>query len=300
VRTVDAKGRVARGIKISRSCGIFASGSWHLWLLVCHACLMAFVPLVLTIPNTLTFGEEKRLRFCEGAYSRISETGSSSPKETKLDEWRLYKLTDGNYSLEIEQADSRGRERIVERRTLSSDLRPIAFDIELVSRSQPEDVRLKIECKFSSVQVQCNANDVVGKMSATDTIQQKMPYAFLPIMGPFPVDLAWTSQMYLAQVDHTEGEKVVVPVVGFAEGENRSSLKLVSEDGDEVEYMGRESLERLNQKIVAHKFRLRSATSPDDPESTSFAWLSQSGLLIQLAHKDGPFLVLSAYHGPPL
>jgi hypothetical protein len=271
----------------------------YLNLVACLIHLMG-VLLILAVVGLPTVGEEKRRLFCEGEYSRLSHTGAGHPKEVKLDDWQLYHMVDGRYSLEVKNVGPQNGSEVYEHRLLSEKLKPISFGMEVLDRGQPQAVRVKIECQFGAARVDCSLDDIASGVAISDTIGQKTPYGFLPVVGPFPLDLAWYYQMLLAQVDRVKGTKVLIPVVGFTEGENKNSLKLVAQSDDEIEYCGLETIDRLNQKIVAYKFRLLSTSSPNDPESVRFAWLSQSGLLIQVANKDGLFLILSAYHGPQL
>ena len=65
----------------------------------------------------------------------------------------------------------------------------------------------------------------------------------------------------------------------------------------QVEYLGRETIEILGKKFLAHKFRL---TDPKHPEVAQDFWASESGILLSMALDSGAKINLTQYQGPPL
>jgi hypothetical protein len=65
-----------------------------------------------------------------------------------------------------------------------------------------------------------------------------------------------------------------------------------------VEYLGRETIEIVGQKILAYKFRL---VEPKGPERAQEVWISESGILLSMTLSDsGAKINLTEYQGPSL
>jgi len=270
------------------------------WPVYTFSSLVAVILIFNILPRAQDQKGLDRRPFCEGRYSRLSEDASKHNSQVEIDRWQMYTLSDGSYSVDVELSPFRDGHIVQEHRILSRDLKPKAFSLELPSRIGPDPRPFKLDCAFPPTEIHCTVSDIRKGGSVSAVLAQKMPYVFMPAAGAFPADPAWFSPMLLSQATRAVGQKTSIPLVTMEDSEAMRGIKLTAIETEQIEYLGRENLKVLDRNVLAHKFRSRDLSNPDDPDGTQFFWTCNSGLVLQVADKFGPTIILSAYNGPLL
>jgi len=228
---------------------------------------------------------------CQGEYSYVGSEPAKQANQRKLDSWRMYALPDGSYEVEVEMATKRDDPEIVEHHLFTNDFQPKGFTF-LVRPTTPDDEGpFQLDCDYEPNQIRCRAT-FNGTTSAA-TLAQKTLYVFMPIAEVPVFDCPWFYQMLVGQAQRSPGVKTSVALVSLKDGETPDSIALQSHESEQVEYLGQEKIQVLEQSIVAHRFR-----TVHSEESQDF-WLSPSGLLLQMQMGEGK-IVLSGYQGQAL
>jgi hypothetical protein len=101
----------------------------------------------------------------------------------------------------------------------------------------------------------------------------------------------------VSQAERNIGHKTPVSVITMEDGESENSIRLKIQGTGEAEYLGRETVAVLGQKVPAYKFRF---TDPKRPEAAQNVWASESGILLSMTLGDSTKIDLTEYQGPPL
>jgi len=228
---------------------------------------------------------------CQGEYSYVSREPAKQADQRKLDSWRMYALPDGSYDVEVELATKPGNPQIVEHHLFTSDFQPKGLTF-FVPATPPDDEKpVQLDCDYEPNQIRCRAS--FNGTDSSATLAQKMPYVFMPNAEAPVFDMPWFSQMLVGQAERSVGARTPVAVVSLEDGETPDAIALKGDETEQVEYLGQEKIQVLEQSIVAHRFR-----TVHSEESQDF-WLSPSGLLLQMQMGEGK-IVLSGYQGQPL
>src|SRR5215467_3778890 len=228
---------------------------------------------------------------CQGEYSYAGSEPAKQANQRKLDSWRMYALPDGSYQVEVELATKPGIPQIVEHHFFTSDFQPKGFTF-LVPAAPPDvEKPVQLDCDYEPTQIRCRAS--FNGTTSSATLAQTMPYVFMPNAEAPVFDMPWFSQMLVGQAQRSVGAKTSVAVVSLEDGETPDSIALKGDETEQVEYLGQEKIQVLEQSIVAHKFRTV------DSEGSQHFWLSPFGLLLQMQMGDGR-IVLSGYQGQEL
>lgn len=227
-----------------------------------------------------------------GEYSAI---GKKDGKLTsvKMDEWRMYALEDGSYSLSTATILRDKRRHLAEREILTKDLHPETFEVAISDDRDASHARdMKIHCDFGPSAIVCQSTFEGVRSSAT--FAEKKPYVFIPTFEGPSSDMCWFFQSIGVQADRSVGRQTYIPTIGIKDGP-QNTIGLQLKETEHLEYLGRENIEILGETISAHKFSL--ASSAGGPAES--LWLSNSGLLLRFT-SAGLSIVLTSYQGPPL
>jgi hypothetical protein len=254
------------------------------------------VALAVLVPVSLTMskGQDKTnsALVCEGEYSRIKGVGPNATP-VRIDKWRMYALPDGSMRVDVEIPGIATTVAAKEHLGFTREFEPRSMDLIRFSGGRKS---FELRCDYGSQRVSCDAesND---EPIARASLNQAKPYAFAFEAEIQPLDTPWLFQMVVWQAKRSPGKATVIPLVVIVEGENGEGISLKAAESTQVEYLGIEEIEVLNQKTAAYEFR--EGIPGEDDELTTF-WFSKSGILLQLGEKDHPTTFLSAYSGPPL
>jgi hypothetical protein len=103
--------------------------------------------------------------------------------------------------------------------------------------------------------------------------------------------MVWRFHMLVVQAARIPSQSTAIPLIAFEDADQGDGIKLVAGEIENIQFIGREVVEVLNQKIKAYKFSDKSAK-----EETLY-WLSDSGLLLKITTADFS-MVLTGYQGP--
>jgi hypothetical protein len=234
---------------------------------------------------------------CQGEYSASVKGVNGETKVTRIDRWHMNTMQDGSYFVEVELATTVPGLSAEEQHLLGKDLRPKKF-VSVMSNGAGSDKRsIKIECEYGMTELSCHTTDN-GSLAAA-RIQRKLPYIFWPTAEAPTFDFPWAFQALASQAERVVGHKTAMPLITLDDGETKNSISLKVQEIEEVEYLGREAVEVMGKKLLAHKFRLVDPKNPDDPEGPQEFWVSDSGILLSMTFV-GARISLTQYQGPSL
>ncbi|MGA7850554.1 MAG: hypothetical protein WCA13_15720 [Terriglobales bacterium] len=254
--------------------------------------LVSLAVIMLLASGLLAQDEAKRHAVCEGEYSALFRDAKGDPKVVRVDHWRMNPMQDGSYSVDVELIPTAPTKAVrTEHHLLTKELKTKTF-VSVMSNGVGSEI--KIECDYGTTELSCCY--IHDGSSAAATIRQEPPYVFWPSVEVPTLDLPWAFQAFVSQAVRTVGHKTAVPLVTLDEGQTRNSISLKVQEIEQVEYLGRETVEILGQKLLAHKFRL---VDPETGAEQEF-WVSESGLLLSMKMGEGRVISLTQYQGPSL
>jgi hypothetical protein len=250
---------------------------------------LAIALLALVFPVRAKHSEGQLL--CEGQYSHWISNSQGTHSWIPIDRWHMYALSDGSYLVRAELAPF-GKDGVHETRTLSSDLRLRGFS----SRAHS----VNISCDFNPNTASCSLQVDESSPGSSASTEQRLPYNFIPFAGPFPFDIAWCYQAFVAQADRVVDRKIKVPVLSLHDDAKNTGIELGIEETSQIEYLSQERIKLLDREILAFKFRIDDVERPNS-ENTDFVWVSQSGIILQIrGDSDDSSIRLTEYSGPTL
>jgi hypothetical protein len=227
----------------------------------------------------------------EGQYSHWISNSQGTYSWIPIDRWHMYVMSDGSYSVHAELAPF-GKDGVHETRTLSSDLRLKGFSSSAHS--------VNISCDFNADNARCSLQVDESRVGSSASKEQRLPYNFMPFAGPFPFDIAWFYQAFVAQADRAPGRKATVPVLSLHDDVTNKGIELGIEETNQIEFLSREKIKILDREILADKFRIDDVERPNR-ENTNFVWVSQSGIILQIrGDSDDSSIRLTEYSGSTL
>ena len=203
----------------------------------------------------------------------------------------MNKTLDGNYITEVQRLPLSEPFRVDERHILTKTMEPLSADIALQRGS-------KIHCDFLSKEIVCKLEGPDGTAPISSQLPQLKPYAFSPTFQAVLADTPWFDQMVAVQANRIVGSITTMPLITMLDGEN-DEVKLTAQEPATIESVGSETIELLNQRVSALKFRINDSAASDS-EDTNYLWMSKSGLLLQVTSGNAVITKLSSYQGPQL
>jgi len=227
-----------------------------------------FAILLLICTSTDAQGQiHKKMKarlLCQGEYSGMGKDANGNMRLVKMDHWRMYAMSDGTYSVVVdvipEQLKPEAPNLIFEESYIfTSKLKPKVFNLNMSNRNGDDSISTKIRCDYSPAKLNCHMAYHTRDESvsdASDTMTQRMPYTFWPSVEAPKFDIPWAFQSFAIQAARSIGHKTTIPLISIDDGDSESSMKLTIEETEQVEYLGWETIEVLNQQVHAHKFRI--------------------------------------------
>lgn len=128
----------------------------------------------------------------QGEYSAVGKKGGKLTS-VKMDQWHLYALEDGEYSVSTDAILRAKQHHLEEHEILTKDLNPEAFEVAISDdRDAGHTQDMKIHCDFGPSAIVCQTTFKGASSSAT--LAEKKPYVFIPtIEGPLS-DMCWFFQ----------------------------------------------------------------------------------------------------------
>jgi hypothetical protein len=259
----------------------------------CMRLALAAVLLLATHTLARTRNREQVTPVCQGEYSQIKPVANGTTKSSPLDRWRMYAMPDGNYNLEVQRLPLSEPFRVDERHIFTKTMEPLSADLVLPRGA-------KIHCDYELREIACNLDGLDGTSARSSRLPQLKPYAFAPAYQVVLTDIAWFDQMVVVQANRTAGGTTSVPLVTILNNEkNNDEVKLTAQRPAPIESLGSETIDILNQRVSALRFRMRDSTASGSEDST-YLWMSKSGLLLQVTSDKTVITKLSSYQGPAL
>ena len=228
---------------------------------------------------------------CKGEYSTLVE--GKGNHSSKLDEWVMYARPDNFLMITVRLAsDPSGLS--AEHYVMTPQLKPVEMSTRLATVDTPS---IRVSCQRSQSETKCNAESGDSKESLR--ITQTEPYVVIVFPEELTIfyDVPWFYQRLASQAQRASGQHTGISII--------SALRRNDVTGDthvvnviDVEYLGRERIQVLNQKLLAHKYHIRDPKNPKNPQQD--LWTSNSGILLKATAGYRPALILSAYEGRPL
>lgn len=249
--------------------------------------------LVLVLSTAgIAWGQERGKLVSQGEYSAVGKKGGQV-KNVQMDEWRMYALQDGTYSVSTDAILRDKQHHLEEREILTKDLEPEIFEVATSDdRDAAHAQDMKIHCDFGASAVVCQST--LKGVSSSATFAEKKPYVFIPTFEGPSSDMCWFVQGIGVQADRFVGRQTDIPTISIDDGP-QNTIGLQLQETEHLEYLGRDNVEVLGQTVSAHKFSWRSSSG--GPAET--LWLSNSGLLLRFDSTELS-IVLSSYQGPTL
>ncbi len=203
----------------------------------------------------------------------------------------MCKMPDGNYLVEVQRLPLSEPFRVDERHLFTNTMEPLSADITL-------NLGAKIHCDYQSSEIACTIGGPDGT-SISSQLPQLKPYVFAPAILPLG-DTPWFGQMVAIQANRTAGSITTMPLITMLNDENgKDEDKLTVQESESIEFLRFETIDLLNQRVSALKFRMRDSVSTD-PGDSDYFWMSNSGLLLQVTSGNQVVTALSSYEGPHL
>jgi hypothetical protein len=247
--------------------------------------------LLATYSLTQNQNQDQAALVCKGEYSEIKPGANGTTRTSLQDRWQMYKMPDGNYAVEVQRLPLSESHRLDERHIFSNTMESLSADIGLHGGA-------KIHCDYLPNDIACTMSGPDGTSISSRLVQSK-PYVFVPAALPL-ADLAWLGQALGIQANRAPGSVTAIPMITMLHDENgKDEVKLIADEPVTVESLGSETLDLLNQRVSALKFRMKDSAESHSGEPAYF-WMSKSGLLLQVTSGQIVVTRLSSYEGPPL
>ena len=259
--------------------------------------LTSFVGITLFISGLLAQDKTKPPVVSKGEYSTLSRNTRGEAKTTRIDRWHMESLQDGSFSVDVELATTIEGLKAEEHHLLTKELKPKRFASVMSSGVGTDGQSLKIECDYGITELSCHTTD--NGSSGAAKLLQKPPYIFWPTVEVPTFDFPWAFQALGSQAERVVGHKTAMPLITLDDSETEKGMRLKVQEIEQVEYLGRETVNVLGQKLLAHKFRL---ADPKNADATQQFWVSESGILLCMTIGEGGSMriTLTQYEGPPL
>jgi hypothetical protein len=204
-------------------------------------------------------------------------------------------VQDGSFSIDVELATTIEGLKAEEHHLLTKELKPKHFVSVMSSSVGIDRQSLKIDCDYGITELSCHTthNGSLGALK----LQQKPPYIFWPTMEVPTFDFPWACQALGSQAERVVGHKTAMPLITLDDSDAEKDARLKVQEIEQVEYLGRETVNVLGQKLLAHKFRL---PDPKNADSAQEFWVSESGILLSMTISGDMKITLTQYEGPPL
>src|ERR1700690_1468296 len=106
--------------------------------------------------------------------------------------------------------------------------------------------------------------------------------------------------MVVVQANRIVGSTTAMPLITLLNDKNgKDEDQLTVNDSTPIESLGSETIDLLNQRVSALKFRMKDSAE-SDPGDPRDIWMSKSGLLLQVSSGNMVITRLSSYQGPQL
>ena len=203
----------------------------------------------------------------------------------------MYTMADGDYIVEVQRLPLSEPFRVDERHVFTKTMEPLSADIAL-------HLGAKIHCDYQSSEISCTIAGPDGA-SISSRLPQLKPYVFAPTSLPL-ADTPWLDQMVTVQANRIAGRTTTIPLITMLNDENgKDEDRLRVQDSVPIESLGSETIDLLNQRVSALKFRIRDSVASDS-EDSDYLWMSNSGLLLQVTSGNQAITKLTSYEGPQL
>jgi hypothetical protein len=227
----------------------------------------------------------------EGEYSQPDPRTGGPRRKIPISRWRLYEHSDGSYLVEIELLPLATPDAL-ERLSMDHEFKAYAMSVFIPAVDLGP---VRISCDYGSV-VRCSRLE--GERLESTPIQGQ-PYCFVPFSDPrLFYDPPWFYQCLVSQARAARRTRTPVALFTFKAGTSATGGTVGISEVLQVEYVGREKVEVLNQILSAQKYQLRGGK--DSHWTQQDLWVSSTGLLLKATLGYGPAAILTAYHGPPL
>ena len=203
----------------------------------------------------------------------------------------MYTMADGDYIVEVQRLPLSEPFRVDERHVFTKTMEPLSADIAL-------HLGAKIHCDYQSSEIACTIGGPDGT-SISSRLPQMKPYIFAPAILPL-ADTSWLDQTMAVQANRIAGSITTMPLITMLNDENgKDEDQLTVQDSVHIESLGSETIDLLNQRVSALKFRIRDSVASDS-EDSDYLWMSNSGLLLQVTSGNQAITKLTSNEGPQL
>src|ERR1022692_4550521 len=243
---------------------------------------LIFAGTALLTSGLVAQNDAKQHVTCEGEYSAMFRDAKGNPKAVKIDSWHMDSMQDGSCSVDVELISPSATMKSLrtERHVLSKQFKPMSFVSVTSIGSGKEMESFKIECDFAMADISCRTTHNSSK--AVATVRQTKPYIFWPSVEAPTFDFPWAFEAIASQSERIVGRKTALPLITLDEGQTKNDIVLKVQEVEQVEYLGKETIEIIGQKIPAYKFRLL------DPKSGAQEfWVSESGVVLSMKLGEG-------------
>ena len=223
---------------------------------------------------------------CKGEYSTLEE--GKGKHSSKVDDWVMYARPDNLFTVKVRLAsDPSGLTG--ENYVMTPQLKMVEMSTRLGS---VDTCSTRTSCQRGPSGTTCSAE--CGDSKESFRITQTEPYVIIVFPENLPNDVPWFYQRLAAQAQPSPGKHTEISIIVVLQTKDMTGDSHVVSVID-VEYLGREEIQVLNRKLLAHKYHIRDPKNPKRPQQD--LWTSDSGILLKATAGYESAVILSAYEG---